>query len=120
MHGFTGFRDSFEQTKFRVQYAEDREALLSDIARAKGWRVAPVKAEEFTAFQKQYMWWAVLDVPTDVVFDAWYYHETHEPADYSLKVTDGTLAEIGRVGYGFEFAVYDAESGLFIFVDQFG
>lgn len=62
----------------------------------------------------------VLDVPEDIVFDAWFYRKTDEPASWSKHVSSGSLKDIGQVGNGFEFAVYDLETGLFIFVDQFG
>lgn len=122
LYGFTGFRDTFSQTKFIVQAKDEREQLFSDISSSKRWRVAPVTAEEYLSFQKTCIQWysAVLDVPADIVFDAWYYRETSEPNVLSGHAPEGALEEIGHVGYGFEFAVYDRESGLFVFTDLFG
>lgn len=122
LHGFTGFRDSFLQVKFIIQYQDDREALLSKMASTKGWHISQVAQDEYLNFQQTCMWAysAVLDIPADIIFDAWYYLETDEPAPYSKHAPAGALAEIGQIGYGYEFAVYDVESGLFIFVDQFG
>ncbi len=120
LYGFIGFRDTFSQTKFKVYYDSDRKALFNDIAEAKHWHVTPVAGDEYLEFQRVCMWNDVLDVPADIVFDAWYYLETTEPDPYSSYTPDGALTEIGQIGRGFEFAVYDADSGLFIFVDQFG
>ena len=122
LYGFTGFRDTFSQTKFIVQWKDEREQLFSDISSSERWRVAPVTADEYESFRKACIGWysAVLDVPTDIVFDAWYYLETHEPAKYSDCAPEGAFEEIGQVGYGFEFALYDRESGLFVFTDLFG
>ena len=122
LHGFTGFRDTFLQVKFIVQYQKDREELLGKMASAKGWHIAQVQGDSYLEFQQLCMWeYAdVLDVPEDIVFDAWFYRETDEPASWSKHVSSGSLEDIGQVGNGFEFAVYDLETGLFIFVDQFG
>jgi len=55
-----------------------------------------------------------------IVFDAWYFLETAGPVSYAEDVTFESLLESGYIGDGFEFAVFDVQSGLFIFVDQFG
>ena len=120
MYGFVGFRDMFSQTKFKVYYDSDRKALFNDIAEAKHWHVAPVTGDEYLRLQRACMCNDVIDVPEDVVFDAWYYLETTEPTQYSGFAPNGALSEIGQIGRGFEFAVFDLETGLFIFVDQFG
>ena len=36
------------------------------------------------------------------------------------NVPDGSFEEIGQIGRGFIFAVYDEETGLFIYTEQFG
>jgi hypothetical protein len=122
LHGFTGSRDSFMQTEFLVQYEADRESLLSEIKRTKNWHWQPVTAAQYQRFQSAYMWdyGNVLSIPNDIVFDAWYFLETAGPVSYSEGPDFENLLESGYVGRGFEFAVFDVQSGLFIFVDQFG
>lgn len=62
---------------------------------------------------------AAVQVRDDAAFDAWYYRET--AGSYNAPgIPDGPFAEIGQIGRGFVFAVFDAETGLFIFVRQFG
>ena len=62
---------------------------------------------------------AAVQVRDDAAFDAWYYRETAGPHNAS-EAPDGPFAEIGQIGRGFVFAVFDAETGLFIFTSQFG
>ena len=122
LHGFTGFRDTFHQVKFIVEDQHDRKALMAEMTSADGWHVSQVTAAEYLEFQKNCMWTysQALSVPEEVVFDAWFYCETDEPAPWSKQMTAGALKEIGQVGNGYEFAVFDAETGMFIFADQFG
>ena len=122
LYGFTGFRDSFSQTKFEIEYDHEKQQLFNDIQQANSWHIASVSAEDFLAFQDACAWEfsSVLDIPGDIVFDAWYYLETSAAADFSPVVPDGPLSQIGQIGYGFEFAVYDLETGLFILIDQHG
>ena len=122
LHGFTGFRDSFLQVEFIVEYQSNGEVLLDQMDSEMGWHISPVTREEYLEFQRICMWdYAdILSVPEDIVFDAWFYQETDEPNPWSKHVPAGSLKEIGKIGNGYEFAVYDAETGLFIFVDQFG
>ena len=122
LHGDATARDSFAQTVFTVEHQSDRQALLEEAKRTKGWRAAPVTATEYLAFQRACLWKCgeVLSVPADTVFDAWYYCETSAPVSNAVAAPAGALEEIGPVGRGFEFAVFDAETGLFVFVDQFG
>lgn len=122
LHGFTDSRDSFMQTEFIVEYQSDREELFAQMDSEIGWRVSSVTGIEYLEFQRICMWkYAdVLSVPEDIIFDAWFYRETSKPAPWSEHVSSGPLEDIGQVGNGFEFAVYDLETGLFIFVDQFG
>lgn len=121
LHGAVGVRDSFSQTKFYVQNENERKNLLHEISLEKGWHITPVTSDEYLNFQKTCMWgFETLNVPESVVFDAWYYLETDVPISHSPFAPAGALSEIEQVGYGYEFAVFDVESGLFIFVDVFG
>ena len=122
LHGYVGSRDSFMQTEFIVQYETDRDRLLSEIKKTANWHYQPVSTEQYLRFQSQYMWdfAEVLSVPNDMVFDAWYFAETAGPVSYSEGPDFENLLESGYIGRGFEFAVFDVQSGLFIFVDQFG
>ena len=57
----------------------------------------------------------------EITFDAWYYRETVEPDTFSGRIPRGPLEQIGScVGRGFEFAIFDVETGLFVYIDQFG
>ncbi len=121
MHGAADGRDSFEQTVFCVEYEQEREALRQLMSRTQGWRIAEAGAEDYRRFAETAMWsyQAAVQVADDVTFDAWYYRETAEPYN-AQDVPDGFFAEIGQTGRGFVFAAFDAETGLFIFVRQFG
>lgn len=116
--GFTGFRDYFSQTVFLVEY--DQQDLLSAIQNTKHWTVAPVSAEDLRSFASHTWYPDISQVSDDIVFDAWYYIETTEPTDYYRPQATGALETIGTIGRGFEFAVFDVETGLFIFIDQLG
>ncbi|MBR6788160.1 MAG: hypothetical protein IKM26_09625 [Clostridia bacterium] len=123
LYGFTGFRDSFSQTKFAIEYDHEKQQIFSDMKLANNWHISPVSAEDFLAFQEACAWTysSVLDLPANIIFDAWYYLETCAPAaPSSPAVPSGALSAIGQIGHGFEFAVYDLETGLFIFIDQHG
>ena len=119
MHGMADGRDSFEQTVFCA--AREREVLLQWMSRTQGWRIAEAGAEDYRRFAETAMWGyqSAVQVSDDVTFDAWYYRETAEPYN-APDVPDCPFAEIGQTGRGFVFAVFDAETGLFIFVRQFG
>ena len=121
LRGSAGLREFMPQTAFVIQYPSDREALFREISRTDGWHAAQVSAQEYRDFADVALWTQaeVLQVRDDTCFDAWYYCETAEPyAPPALP--DGPLSEIGALGRGFRFAVYDAESGLFVYVNQFG
>ena len=109
------------QTAFVIQYPSDREELLREISRTDGWHAAQVSAQEYRDFADAALWTQaeVLQVRDDTCFDAWYYRETAEPCD-PPALPDGPFAQIGELGRGFQFAAYDAESGLFVYVNQFG
>ena len=121
--GSAGIVHSMEQTVLVItDYQSDREALLEEISRTDGWHVAQVSAQEYRDFADAALWWQaeeVFQVRDDTCFDAWYYRETAEPCD-PPALPDGPLSEIGELGRGFHFAAYDAESGLFVYVNQFG
>ena len=118
LRGFTGFRDTYEQIVFAVE-EDQRPVLIQEISRTKGWTAEPVPEEDFLAFSKAFWYKEFPPLPGGMVFDAWFYRETHEPSGY-VHVATGSLSPIGAIGYGFEFAVYDIETGLMIFIDQFG
>ena len=109
------------QTAFVIEYPSDREVLLEEISRIDGWHVAQVSAQEYRDFADAALWTQaeVLQVQDDTCFDAWYYRETAEPCD-PPALPDGPLSKIGELGRGFQFAAYDVESGLFVYVNQFG
>ena len=117
LHGGTGIRDSYGITAFQVQC--DREDLLKCIQRADGWTVAPVSEEELRGFAESFWYPELMPVPDNTVFDAWFYRETAEPTLYSESAKD-CFSSIGKIGRGFEFAVFDVETGMVIYVDQFG
>lgn len=118
LYGFTGLRDSFSQTVFLVEY--NQQDLLNAIQKAEHWTVAPVSAEDFRSFVSHTWYPDISQVSNDIVFDAWYYVETTESTDAFHHQATGALEAIGALGRGFEFAVFDIETGLFIFIDQFG
>ena len=121
LSGAMGFRDYLTQRAF-VVYPSDRAAMLREIARTDGWHVAQVSAQEYRDFADAALWRQaeeVFQVQDDTCFDAWYYRETAEPCD-PPALPDGPFAQIGELGRGFQFAAYDAESGLFLYFYQFG
>lgn len=123
LYGYTGFRDSFSQTEFRINYQRERQALLDIISTTDCWHIAPVTASEYSDFASNVMWeyensWQYSD---KIIFDAWYYRERVEPYPPSGQIPKGPLEEIGPyVGRGFEFALFDVDTGLFVYIDQFG
>ena len=121
LRGSAGLREFMTQTAFVIQYPSDREELLREISRTDGWHAAQVSAQEYRDFADAALWTQaeVLQVRDDTCFDAWYYRETAEPCD-PPALPDGPFSEIGELGRGFQFAAYDAESGLFLYFYQFG
>lgn len=122
LYGFTGFRDTFAITQCRLHDDEDRLLLLAQTKRTKGWHQDSVTVQDFETFASSTLWEyaEVLQLSEGMVFDAWYYCETSAPASFDSMAPAGPFEEIGQTGRGFEFAVYDADTGMFIFVDQFG
>ncbi len=120
LYGLTAGRDYFSQTVFQVPYSSEQQDLLNIMASTDNWRIAKVSAEDFRGFNAHTWYPDVVQVADDIVFDAWYYLETAEPMEGIVHQATGTLESIGTIGYGFEFAVFDVDTGLFIFIDQFG
>lgn len=121
LSGATGFRDYLTQTAFVIQYPSDRAAMLREIAHTVGWHMAQVTAQDYRLFAHAALWTEaeVLQAWDDVCFDAWFYHETTPPWN-PPELPAGPLSEIGELGRGFRMALFDAESGLFVYVNQFG
>ena len=119
LHGSTGFRDFYTITAFQIQYKSDREDLLKCIQRTDGWTVAPVSEEELRRFSESFWYPELMPVPDNTVFDAWFYRETTESTQYSESAKD-CFSSIGKIGRGFQFAVFDVETGMVIWVHQFG
>ena len=122
LSGLTGSRDSFEMTAFVVEGGSNRKALLTACSAQAGWHRGQVTAEEFVSFSDAAFWpfARMLGGPRVDAFDAWYYRENAAPAGTETALASGCFAEIGRLGRGFSFAVYDSDTGLFIYVRQFG
>ena len=117
LHGNTGFIDSYSVVAFQVEYPEERVNLLECIRHAEGWSVAPVLEEELREFAKCFWYPDLILTPKGTVFDAWFYRETSGPISWAKTAKD-CFSSIGRIGDGFEFAVYDVDTGFLIFVDQ--
>lgn len=91
-----------------------------EVAQTENWRIEKVSAEDFRDFTS-YTWYPeVVQVADDIEFDAWYYLETTEAQGSIVHQAPGMFESIGLIGRGFEFAVFDVDTGLFIFIDQFG
>ena len=99
----------------------DRAAMLREIAHTVGWHMAQVTAQDYRLFAHAALWTEaeVLQAWDDVCFDAWFYHETTPPWN-PPELPAGPLSEIGELGRGFRMALFDADSGLFVYVEQFG
>ena len=119
LYGYTGSRDSYMMTAFQIQYAIDRKDLLQRIANTEGWTIAPVTEAELRKFAKSFWYPDLILVPDNSVFDAWFYSETSKPI-FGAEMAKDCFSSIGKIGRGFEFAVFDVETGIIVFVDQFG
>lgn len=123
LHGYTGFRDSYSQTEFCINYQRERQELLDIISTTDYWHITPVTASEYSDFASSVMWeyensWLYSD---EIIFDAWYYREIVEPHTPNGRIPKGPMEEIGSyIGRGFEFALFDVDTGLFVYIDQFG
>lgn len=120
LHGVTAGRDYFSQTVFQVEYSSERKELFNIMAHTKNWRIEKVSAEDFRAFTGHTWYPEIVQVADDIEFDAWYYLETSESDGGIVHEAPGMFSSIGLIGRGFEFAVFDLDTGLFIFIDQFG
>ena len=119
LRGYTGFRDSYMMTAFQIQYAIDRKDLLKRMANTEGWTVSPVTEAELRRFSRSFWYPDLMPIPDNTVFDAWFYRETSEPI-LGAETAKDCFSSIGKIGRGFEFAVFDVETGIIVFVDQFG
>ena len=121
LHGSNIGRDMYSQTVFEIPYLSDREELLGLIQNAEGWHVETITADDYRDFV-EITWYPSLvqnTVSNDIVFDAWFYRETCPSAGYE-RMMKGRFSFMGQAARGFEFAVYDEDTGLFIFIDQHG
>ena len=85
----------------------------------EGWIVSPVTEAELRGFSKCFWYPDLLTIPDNTVFDAWFYRETSQPI-LGAETAKDCFSSIGKIGRGFEFAVFDLETGIIVFVDQFG
>lgn len=121
LHGSNIGRDMYSQTVFEVPYDTDKKELMECIRNADGWHVEAITADDYRDFV-EITWYPSMvqhTVSDDIVFDAWFYRETCPSAGYE-KMMKGRFSYMGRAARGFEFAVYDKDTGLFIFIDQHG
>ena len=121
IHGSQTGRDFYIQTLFNVRFLDDREAMMKQIQQTEGWTVDVFSAEDYRNFI-DVTWYPGLNsnlIADGIEFDAWFYKVTTPPAGYEPTPT-GYFSSIGQVGRGFCFAAYDVDTGLFIFIDQFG
>lgn len=126
LDGSFGFREWHDQTEFVIGHESDREALMRAISEAEYWNIEPVTAAEYSEFAESSLWEyaSAWKFSGSITFDAWYYREsTKAPQYFMLRkvIPEGPLSKIGRVaGRGFDFALFDQDTGLFIYIDQFG
>lgn len=122
LYGTWGFRDFLDITVFNIEWETDRAELFDAMKDAQGWTCAPVTSDEYDRFADAAFWsYAdVVMIPEDMMLDAWYYRVSTEPSGYESFAPKGPFEEIGQIARGFEFAVYDVETGFFALIDQFG
>jgi len=122
LHGSYGWRDFYDITEFIIPYPENRQALLTEMKTTEGWHMAEVAYPEYLDFCELALWadFEIIMLPEDTVFEAWYYRETCEPSGFSYHTNKGAFEDIGKLGHGFTFAVYDVDTGLFIYFNQHG
>ena len=119
-HGSHIGRDMYSQTFFEFSYT-DRKELMDIIRNTDGWHVETLTSEDYCDFV-EITWYPSMVkqmICGDIEFDAWFYRETTPSAGYEPMI-GGYFSFLGRAARGFEFAVFDKETGLFIFIDQFG
>ena len=122
LHGSYGWRDFYDITEFIIPYPENRQTLLAEMKTTEGWHASDVTYNEYLDFCELSLWadYELIMLPEDTVFEAWYYRETCEPSSFSYNTGKGAFEEIGKLGHGFTFAVYDVDTGLFIYFNQHG
>ena len=113
-------RDMYAQTFFEVPYTA-RTELMDLIRDTDGWHAETITSEDYCDFVEITWFPAMMKqmISGDIEFDAWFYRETTPPAGYEPMV-QGHFSFLGRAARGFEFAVFDEDTGLFILIDQFG
>ncbi len=119
-HGSHIGRKMFSQTFFEVSYG-DRKELMSLIRNTDGWHSEALTAKDYCDFV-EITWYPDMIqhmISDDIVFDAWFYRETTPSAGFE-PMLHGYFSFLGQAARGFEFAVFDEDTGLFIFIDQFG
>ena len=120
LHDSNHSRDSYTQTLFSVP-KWDRISLLEQMRQTENWHIEAIQAFDFRGFANV-TWYSELNhalIADDVQFDAWYY-VVRSPSWGDEETPSGYFSKLGRVGRGFTFALFDVETGLFVFIDQFG
>ena len=119
-HGSHIGRDMFSQTFFEVSYG-DRKELMRLIRSTDGWHSEALTAKDYCDFVEITWYPSMIQhmISDDIVFDAWFYRETDPSAGFE-PMLHGYFSFLGQAARGFEFAVFDEDTGLFIFIDQFG
>ena len=119
-HGSHIGRDMFSQTFFEVSYG-DRKELMRLIRSTDGWHTEALTAKDYCEFVEITWYPSMIKqmISDDIVFEAWFYRETTPSAGYE-PMLQGYFSFLGQAARGFEFAVFDEDTGLFIFIDQFG
>ena len=119
-HGSHIAREMFSQTFFEVSYG-DRKELMSLIRNTDGWHSEALTAKDYCDFVEITWYPSMIQhmISDDIVFDAWFYRETTPSAGFE-PMLHGYFSFLGQAARGFEFAVFDEDTGLFIFIDQFG
>lgn len=119
-HGSHIGRDMFSQTFFEVSYG-DRKELMRLIRSTDGWHSEALTAKDYCDFVEITWYPSMIQhmISDDIVFDAWFYRETTPSAGFE-PMLHGYFSFLGQAARGFEFAVFDEDTGLFIFIDQFG
>ncbi|MDO5435832.1 MAG: hypothetical protein Q4G19_05635 [Clostridia bacterium] len=114
-------RDSFIQTIFEVPYSANREELMELIRNADGWHAETITADDYRSFAEVTWYPSIVKntVSDDIEFDAWFYCVTAPSAGYEPDI-GGHFSFLGQAARGFEFAVFDQDTGLFIYIDQLG
>lgn len=114
-------RDNYKQTIFEVPYRSEREELWGLIQNTDGWHAETITADDYRSIS-EITWYPSLvnnTIADDIEFDAWFYRETVPAVGYERRI-NGYFSFLGQAARGMEFAVFDKDTGLFIFIDQRG